>query len=977
MDSLSSSLNTSVSLDPYKTTEPSSVGTVRQITPKTGYTTPVPEQVETVNPEPASFVEGLGAGFRGTLAYRLWEAIDPRLYTPQAGYNPEQRYRNDVQSYGYQFAPDEQKYLLKANSDDDYTYRMQIIQEKRKDAQISSEAPWGAFIGSVPDVDWAIGGPIGKVGSSVVKGGRIAERVAAAATAGAATAAVSTTAAQVLPMSEKDILIDTMAGTLGGMFDGVKSAPKFDRFKKLPDAGNLEEIEKVTPGITQHLSVHDKLAQYADKELANKLVANPMDDIGESAVTYSMSAKRAGDRMLAMVDEAIDKVTGGRFVWTPGKRAQQRVLRQDLEKQAVQWLNTARRNEYIGLEIVPHQNPAVRAITDAYVESGYAKEMLARMKEAGVHGAEDIAESAYYVPVRHSYDKMEHLVNLGKATWRGIYRMYGAQLSRMFPNLAEEIGLTPTQLGKHFVNTQKARVSDVGGQTFRGMTRDEIANTLLAAGVDKQKVNTLLDNMYSRSVDASKPNNLRRRLDWDFESQHIDAKGNVYSLNDFMDTDMTGILQSYNRNMSGRIGLAHMGFKNEAELDAAFNKALEARPSGVTRKEALAFFDNVKSSLLGRPTGEHIPDLLKSINTVASSMLLVNSGVWNLVDYANVVKEYSVGTAAKSFLKSFKHTLKFDTMSIKEAETLSDIISGKLYAEGRFRSVITHLEDNFEPALGGVHEAINHAGQSVRFLNMSEFIRRQQVLMVAGILDDLTTKFAKGDAKATQYFKSLNIDDAFGKQIKENTLKYGTVLERWPHDVRVRFETVMESATDNTATMIRNGEQPAYFQFSQVGKTLMPYMAFTWSSTNKLARRGYNRDGALGLAHMMIAQAPLAVMAGAASNIINGKPWDRDIEVKALRAIPMLGGLSVPLDAIMQGDFKGGATAGVPFASTLKLATKAANGNLTAMDIVKGTPLASVFVPARYIASLWDEANPTKKGSNDSIAQALRKQHQQ
>ena len=118
-------------------------------------------------------------------------------------------------------------------------------------------------------------------------------------------------------------------------------------------------------------------------------------------------------------------------------------------------------------------------------------------------------------------------------------------------------------------------------------------------------------------------------------------------------------------------------------------------------------------------------------------------------------------------------------------------------------------------------------------------------------------------------------------------------------------------------------------------------------------------------------------MAGATSNIINGKPWDSDIEVKALRATPMLGGLSVPIDAIIQGDFKGGATAGVPFASTLKLATKAANGNLTAMDVVKGTPLASVFVPARYIASLWDEANPTKKGSNDSIAQALRKQHQQ
>lgn len=948
--------NSAVSLDPYESVSESAspLGT-KMVTPKTGYDAPVQKDVLQNMAQEATFTEGFGAGFRGTLMHSIYEAFEAPSFNSQVGYDPEKRYRFEMTKLGRQLNPEDQKYVLSSRSDEEFTYRLQQLHDKHNDEQIASEAPIGAFAGSIIDVDIIAGGVIGKAGAGVVKGGRALQRGAAALASGATTFGVSTAVSQYVPRSETEILLDTFAGAMGGMFDGVKGLKPYDtKFRTLKPNSPVEEIDKVSPGWSQYLSSHDKLSQFTDKDFANSLLANPMEDISESAVTYTRDAKVAGDRSLAAYESVMDGIVGNKFTLNPKTLAARRAERQALEKETMQWLNTARHNEELGLPIIPHPDPRINALATAYTESGYARDMLRRMKDAGVRGADDIAESDYYVPVKHSYEKMEAAVEAGTATWRGIERMYGVQLAKMFPQLVEQTGLTAEQLGKHFVNTQKKLVSDAGGQHFRGMTRDEIANTLLSAGMDEAKVGTLLDSMYSKSADASKPANLRRRLDWNFSTQHIDAAGNTTSINDFIESDMTSVLHSYNRTMSGRIGLGRMGFDSEAALNEAFNKYLEKLPKGVTRDEALQYFADVKNSLLGRPTGERVPDYLRSATTLASTLQLANSGLYNLVDYANIVKEFGLVKTIKEFIPSLKK-LGIDRIKVKDAETLKDVLTGRLIAEGRFRSVVTHLEDNFEPALGGFHDVVHYAGQSTRFLNGSEFIRRHQIQMVAGCLEDLTTKFAKGDADAAKYFQSLNLDNEFLQEIKDLTNAHGTVLENWPKSTRDRFTTVMTSATDNVALMIRNGEQPAFTQYSQVGKVLFPYMSFVWGATNKLLRRGYNRDGAFGLAQMFIYQAPLAAMVAGTSNVINGKDFNDNLLNKSVRTLPMLGAVSLPIDAIMNGEYKGGFTGVAPVNSMLKLSEEAAKGKLTAATIVKNTPGVAVFTPARYLANLYDK----------------------
>lgn len=938
--------NAAVALEEFPTVAVDGAVPAKPLLPTKGYNQPfVEDQLQQLPPE-ASFIQGLGAGFRSTLAHGIYDAYEDLQFNSVPDYDPTKRYRSEIARFGYSFNPDQQEFLLKSGSDDQYTYRLQQLLDKQHDQQVMGEAPVGAFVGGFADVDILAGGA-----GKVFTGGKAIARAAKGAAVGAAISGVTSEfVAQHTPRTHTEVLLDTAAGALGGMFEGFKGIPKFNpKLKKLTPDSPPEEIEKVAPGWTQYLSTHDKMSQYANRELADKLLANPMNDVGESVVTFSRDAHLAGERALAGFEQTVDSLTGGRFNFGLRARREQRALRNELEGEAVKWLNIARRDEEFGLTTPPHRDPRVQKIVEAYQNSGFAQDMLRRMKQAGVDGAEDIEESAKYFPVKHSYEKMQSAVKAGTATWDGIYKMYGQQISRMFPNLAAQ--LDEHQLGKHFVNTQKARVSDAGGQSFRGMTRNEIALFLQGAGLDESKIKLALDPLYAKSVEGSKVGNLRRRLDWNFATQYVDAKGNPMTINDFIESDMTSVLNRYNRTMSGRIGLAKMGYRSEADLDGALQEALDN--TNVPRKEALDFFDNVKNSLLGRPIGEQVPDLLRTATTLGSALHLANSGIYNIADYANIAKEFGMKSVIKNFLPNLKG-LGIEAVSKADAETLKAVLLGRLVAEGRMKSVVTHMEDNFEPPMGGFHEAVQYAGQSVRFLNGSEWVRRHQISMVASVLDDLTTKFAKGDTQATEYFKSLNISDDLLEKIKTNTQQHGTVLERWPSDVADEFTTHMTSATDNVALQVRNGEKPAFMQFSLAGKIVFPYMSFVAASTNKLLRREANRGGAIGVASMLIHQAPLAVLAAGLTNVINGKPFEQDLTRKSFSALPGLGAASVPLDAVMQGKFQGGITAFAPLNSALTLGHDAATGNLDATSIVKNTPGVAVFTPARMLGTLWD-----------------------
>lgn len=925
--------------------------------------------------EEAGFFVGAGAYLTEESLFRaMYDGLDEPEFQRDSTFDAAKTLQQDKAAG--KLHPDFQKELLGSVSQDDYQYRWGRIKDKQIAQTAMSEAPVGAFTGAVMDADLLLGlgvtkavrtiGLTTRIGApyapSVIAGTKRSLAAGGAALGGTVVGSTS----YALGRSNEHVLWDAVGGAVGGLLDGFTAVPKAAAtLPTVPNAGTQPQaaqaaISSFNPGFGQYMSSWDKLNGYSP-DLASRLLANPMDDVAESAVAYGRSTLLEADRALVPLEQVIKaEVPGWRSVF-PQTRARARAETAELGRAARQWLNTAQQIEARGGTPVPPTDPRVKRIVDAYTEGNFGTIMGTRAQEAGVFGADALTPSKYYVPVRHSYLKMQEFVAQGKGSWTDLHKMYGQQIARIYPRLTTPaanggLGLSPEALGKKFVYTQKLRQADPKAQAFRGTTQDELAEVLRAEGVEEGKIKGLLSTLQPKADEAGKQKNLRTRMDWDYEGTYLGSKGQVMSINEFMDDDLLGSLQTYARNMSGRIGLARVGFTKESDLDDAIGKALDNLPAA-ERQKAQEFFGNVKAQLLGQPVGEAAPDWFRTLTSYGASTQLGNSGVYAIADYAQLVNEFGVSTVAKHFLKSTRGVINAKSITKEQAETIQQVISGQLFAEGRVRPYVTHLEDNWVGPAGSIHEVAQYGGQYIKYLNGSEFMRRHQINAVAGIMDELVGSLAdvrKAQA-STKYFKSLNMSDTDIAAATAQVQKHGTVIDNWDAAVKAKMMNTLISATDNIAITIRAGEQPAFIEHSAIGRVLFPYMRYVFGANQKILRRNYRRNGVVGVALYMTAAIPLSVVAGMMSNIIQGRDPEEDLVARTVRSLPGLGVASLAADGFMQGDVGGTAPVFAGPNNLFQLVDKLKRGELEVQDVLKAVPGANVLLPTRWLINSTKE----------------------
>ena len=925
--------------------------------------------------EEAGFFVGAGAYLTEESLFRaMYDGLDEPEFQRDSNFDAAKTLQQDKEAG--KLNPDFQKKLLGAVSQDDYQYRWGRIKDKQIAQTAMSEAPVGAFVGAVADADLLLGlgaakavriiGLTTRIGApyspSVIAGTRRSLAAGGAVLGGAVVGGTSYS----LGRSNEQVLWEAVGGAVGGLLDGFTAIPKAaSTMPTVPNAATQPQaaqaaISSFNPGFGQYMSSWDKLNGYSP-DLASRLLANPMDDVAESAVAYGRSTLLEADRALVPLEQAIKaEVPGWRSIF-PQTRARARAETAELGRAARQWLNNAQQIEARGGVPVPPTDPRVKRIVDAYTEGNFGTIMGTRAQEAGVFGADALSPSKYYVPVRHSYLKMQEFVAQGKGSWTDLHKMYGQQIARIYPRLITPVengglGLSPEALGKKFVYTQKLRQADPKAQAFRGTTQDELAEVLRAEGVEEGKIKGLLSTLQPKADEAGKQKNLRTRMDWDYEGTYLGTKGQVMSINEFMDDDLLGSLQTYARNMSGRIGLARMGFTKESELDDAIGKALDNLPAA-ERQKAQEFFGNVKAQLLGQPVGEAAPDWFRTLTSYGASTQLGNSGVYAIADYAQLVNEFGVSTVAKHFLKSLSGVINAKSITKEQAETIQQVISGQLFAEGRVRPYVTHLEDNWVGPAGSIHEVAQYGGQYIKYLNGSEFMRRHQINAVAGIMDELVGNLAdvrKAEASA-KYFRSLNMSDTDIAEATAQVQRHGTVIDNWDAAVKAKMMNTLISATDNIAITIRAGEQPAFIEHSAIGRVLFPYMRYVFGANQKILRRNYRRNGVMGVALYMSAAIPLSVVAGMMSNIIQGRDPEEDLVARTVRSLPGLGVASLAADGFMQGDVGGTAPVFAGPNNLFQMVDKLKRGELEVQDVLKAVPGANVFLPTRWLINSTKE----------------------
>lgn len=609
----------------------------------------------------------------------------------------------------------------------------------------------------------------------------------------------------------------------------------------------------------------------------------------------------------------------------------------------------------------------LKDIQKAYVNSGFAETALSRAKQAGLlENLDDVAalhSRPTYMPIRHSWERMNNLVKAGKVTSDQLYAFLGKQIQRMYPEfqgltkMGAKFNLTAKQLGQNFFENQEKLALGLTEVQTAGLTKDQMITLLRKSGVSDENLNAIADTIYKGTQDAGTgvAKNFRKRLSWDWNATAKGEGGFEFSLGDLVDGNAYMNLTDYARTMSKRIGLAEYGLKTTSDLDRVLQDAMKNLPKDMDIGTAKEFLKNVRSQALGHPMGEAVPDTIRSLNTVAGATFLSNSGLYNTVDMMTQMAKMGFLRTMPEIIKGLKNTINpLKKISKNEANDLYDVLTGLLSVDGRWRNITTRYADDFEVS-SGIHEAVQYYGQSTRFVNLSEYVKRTQIGMIGGVFTSAFRGAAKGSAKDVAWLRNqMKFSNELIDGIKTEYSKHGSHVDMWDNKVRNAMEQKVFYEADNLAHTIRSGEIPAFMEHSSVGKVLFPFMSFAFAMQQKVLRNTYQRDGAAGIALLAAVQFPTAALIGMVKNIKNGKEPEDNLAHSAINAMSMLGSFSYPLEIILNGGMNSNSAALAPISNAMTLGQKAVTGNLDMRSIKNATPLGAITGLDLFISAVED-----------------------
>ena len=748
--------------------------------------------------------------------------------------------------------------------------------------------------------------------------------------------------------------------------DGVAHVPVRE-FENTNTEGAWARAKALYKDVRDSLSSRDELKVYSDfvpdtqtRELiGERLLADPVHDNYDTVIARAVTHKRRGETSLHILDETLGDVVreyyggGSRLSqFNPLQRAAQnraeRAAQRDfsttmMRVQAVEDDALAVGNKFnldAALNRVAPNEGIKRAVRE-YVDSNFAQEHMQAMKRTGVRGADELQAREVYSPLRWDYNAVI------AGTRRGIpldeiARWFGSDLARRFPDLISG-NRTVESLGSEFLRTQKEIHSGLHGR-LQGTTRESLEAMLTNRGMSNKEATALTDKLYNTSLDRGKAHNLHRRNRWDMQKQYA-YQGQVYTLADFADHNIMENLHTYNHMMSHREALAATGIQGESDLRSLFQQIIDNAPEDTNLEGIKTFLDNTTDQLLGRAVGEYTPPWMRNSTIIGSALHLSNSGIYNAMDLMTTANEIGMRQMITKSVQALPEVFRdISKLSKSEAARLKDVLAADVLAEGRLKNFVTHFDDNHTVNSGTFSSAIANAAQSVKYLNASEHLRRWNVHIIASAYEDMIQGAVQGNKKFAEYFKSIGMSDELMGKIRKEIDTHGMLVNKWDADVAFDTQRYMSMASDNLAMTVHAGEVPALLEQTVTGKVIFPYMRYAFAGNQKILRRVNARSGLAGVAMLLAAQAPLSAMLAATINVTNGKEWDDNLAIVAMRTATSLGYISLAIDPIASGGFTNSAVVLSPLTNTLRLGKALVNEDSSLYDVTNNVPFMGVSV---------------------------------
>lgn len=790
------------------------------------------------------------------------------------------------------------------------------------------------------------------------------------------------------------IPLDNVTGVPKGVYIPL-SRPLVDKNgNQLMPKGSIERMWQA-----QIQSAYDLLINYT-KDTNNplmKLLASPYN-VGDDAPSAASALQRRGDTMLAEVELALNEATkelhGTSSVWGRlGAKSHTEAFKQTsmdmyeaLQRLDQHVLEQASNGAVLSqvdiiklVDNLTYPEPIKKAVR-TYLNSGFAAFHHSNLGRGVVDedaiGA--ILQRSTYAPVAHNYERIRNFINRGADDVARaelelrVQQFLGNQIADMYQALRNGIKtskgvvqMTPADLGKRFLKNAEVRARSPNTIRTLGVPRDDVVDMLVDHGVLLDEAKQLAVTITDYSAKQRGFSNTRRRISWDWSARMPMPNGSTFGMRDLVDDNPMAVLQDYNRRVSKRTALAKYGFGNRETLETAKHEMLNALPAGVDKVKATKFIDDVISVSLGNPIGEGLPMLVRSLQTGAGSILLAWSGLYQGVEAATQVVKLGIVRNFPHILKAGKPVFKGMTgYTVSEAATVEKALTGMLISPDRWRNIFTHLSDDFD-VTSKFHEAVQYFGQSTKFLNASELVKRWQIGAYASVVTRAFEGVAKGSASDLKFLRNkLRMSDELIDAIKTEYKAHGDNINAWGVDTRLAMEQKVLHEGDNVALQIHHGEVPDFLEYTAWGKMIFPFMRFVWGAHNKLLRGTYIRDGALGVAMVLAVQIPLAMAVAQLKQMSAGKdPFDMDKpeDVKewvrsTATAMSGLGIFSIPMDVILsEGRNIGSVSVFAPVTKTYGLVSALASEDGASVRDFKENTLLNTPLPMSLLMIAFEE----------------------
>ena len=607
--------------------------------------------------------------------------------------------------------------------------------------------------------------------------------------------------------------------------------------------------------------------------LAHMLVHDGAGKNAFSAVQFKRTAETELTRLRLPFDNALTEATG--------ITGWQRMRNGPEFRKAYEELGTAVRedlmrkfNAYADGQAIPvNPDERIENLSQIYAKTGYANKSLEYQKTSGRFGSELIKENPWYVPMKMSSDSLRDLARKG-VNDKDVKEFLKLQLKQMFPG-HDDGKMARIADGVHDGIIQRGMGRASTKHFFEGTTLDELEQAMASSGFDKSEIQGFLER-FRRSAEArTKDSSLRARLDWDWDLEHIADNGEAVRMRDLVGKDLLSELESHQRVVSGQFGMGMVGLKSNADLYNVIEAGMaDYRGRGASASDLQYVSDTLKGitdSLLGRAVGERIPPLIRASSSLSSSIVLKNTAFYMAVDTMHAMHNLGAGHFLKNAVLKGDALKALKGVEREQAEELASILSERFTAEGRWRTVKTHMEDGYE--ISGAAEVIGEKAAALgRLANGSEFLRRKLANVTTNIVvAELFKAARKGGAEAT-FMAKYGATPELLKKIKAELDKAPNGHElAWDGKTLAEAEAVLMNAVDQIVQHNRMGEIPAFLQFSSAGKVLLPFTGFIAGSFNKVFLKGLQDEDSMGFALMCAYQVTGGAMAEALRNISAGR----------------------------------------------------------------------------------------------------------